>query len=209
VRHFNLDETPTPTYYSPIAQVPQPALGFLINGMSLVVRSETEPLSLANQVRREIESIDNDIPASAVRTMDDLLAASVAPRRFNLRLIEIFAAAALVLAAMGLYSVIAYTVVQRKHEIGIRMALGANASEVFKHVLREGLLLTIFGEAAGLTTAFITTRFLSRLLFGVTPTDALTFVSITVILAAVAVIACYIPARRATSVDPCLALRHD
>ena len=209
VKHFNLDEPPTPTYYSPLTQVPQPALGFLINGMSLVVRAETEPLLMANQVRREIESIDNDIPASAVRTMDDLLAASVAPRRFNLRLIEIFAAAALVLAAMGLYSVIAYTVVQRKHEIGIRMALGANASEVFKHVLREGLLLTIFGEAAGLTTAFITTRFLSRLLFGVTPTDAVTFVSITVVLAAVAVVACYIPARRATSVDPCLALRND
>jgi putative ABC transport system permease protein len=209
VKHFNLDEAPTPTYYSPIAQVPQPALGFLINGMSLVVRAETEPLSLANQVRREIESIDNDVPASAVRTMDELLAASVAPRRFNLLLIEIFAGAALVLAAMGLYSVIAYTVVQRKHEIGIRMALGANASEVFKHVLREGLLLAIFGEAAGLTTAFITTRFLSRLLFGVTPTDALTFGSITVILAAVALVACYIPARRATSVDPCLALRNE
>jgi putative ABC transport system permease protein len=141
--------------------------------------------------------------------MDELLAASVAPRRFNLLLIEIFAGAALVLAAMGLYSVIAYTVVQRKHEIGIRMALGANASEVFKHVLREGLLLTIFGEAAGLTTALITTRFLSRLLFGVTPTDALTFGSITVILAAVALVACYIPARRATSVDPCLALRNE
>jgi len=209
VKHFNLDEPPTPTYYSPIAQVPQPALGFLINGMGLVVRAETEPLLIANQVRREIESIDNDVPASAIRTMDELLAASVAPRRFNLRLIEIFAAAALVLAAMGLYSVIAYTVVQRKHEIGIRMALGANASEVFKHVLREGLLLTIFGEAAGLATAFITTRFLSRLLFGVTPTDALTFVSITVILAAVALVACYIPARRATSVDPCLALRNE
>jgi putative ABC transport system permease protein len=209
VKHFNLDEAATPTYYSPIAQVPQPALGFLINGMSLVVRAETEPLSLANQVRREIESIDNDVPASAVRTMDELLAASVAPRRFNLLLIEIFAGAALVLAAMGLYSVIAYTVVQRKHEIGIRMALGANASEVFKHVLREGLLLAIFGEAAGLTTAFITTRFLSRLLFGVTPTDALTFGSITVILAAVALVACYIPARRATSVDPCLALRNE
>ena len=206
VKHFNLDEAPTPTYYSPIAQVPQPALGFLINGMSLVVRAETEPLSLANQVRREIESIDNDVPASAVRTMDELLAASVAPRRFNLLLIV---GAALVLAAMGLYSVIAYTVVQRKHEIGIRMALGANANEVFKHVLREGLLLTIFGEAAGLTTAFITTRFLSRLLFGVTPTDALTFGSITVILAAVALVACYIPARRATSVDPCLALRNE
>ena len=209
VKHFNLDESATPTYYSPITQVPQPALGFLINGISLVVRAETEPLSLANQVRREIESIDNDVPASAVRTMDELLAASVAPRRFNLLLIEIFAGAALVLAAMGLYSVIAYTVVQRKHEIGIRMALGANAGEIFKQVLREGLLLTIFGEAAGLTAAFITTRFLSRLLFGVTPTDALTFVSITVILAAVAVVACCIPARRATSVDPCLALRNE
>src|SRR5262245_13403793 len=209
VKHFNLDDAPTPTYYSPIAQVPQPALGFLINGISLVVRAETEPISLANRVRREIESIDNEVPASTVRTMDDVLAASVAPRRFNLLLIEIFAAAALVLAAMGLYSVIAYTVLQRKHEIGIRMALGASASEVFKHVLHEGLLLTIFGEAAGLITAFLTTRFLSRLLFGVTPADPLTFVSIIVILAAVALVACYIPARRATSVDPSLALRNE
>jgi len=209
VKHFNLDDAPTPTYYSPITQVPQAALGFFINGMSLVVRSDTKPLSLANGIRRQIESMDNEVPASAVRTMDELLTASVAPRRFNLLLIEIFAAAALVLAAMGLYSVIAYTVVQRKHEIGIRMALGASATEVFKHVLREGILLTIFGEAAGLTSAVVATRFLSGLLFGVTPTDPLTFISITVILAAVALVACYIPARRATSVDPCLALRNE
>jgi len=209
VKHFNLDEAPIPTYYSPVAQVPQPALGFLINGMSLVVRSETEPLRLADRVRREIQSLDQDVPASTVQTMDELLAASVAPRRFNLRLMGIFAIAALVLAAMGLYSVISYAVVQRKHEIGIRMALGASARDVFREVLREGLLLTACGEAAGLAAAFLTTHALSGLLFGVTPTDPLTFAFISVVLASTAFVACYFPARRATSVDPTVALRNE
>jgi predicted permease len=209
VKHFNLDEPPTPTYYSPITQVPPPALGFVINGMSLVVRTDTEPLSLFEVVRREVQSLDPDVPASTVQTMEQSLAAAIAPRRFNLLLIEIFAAAALLLAAMGLYSVIAYAVALRKHEIGIRMALGASDRQVFKQVLREGMALTVVGEAAGLTMAILTTRFLSGLLFGITPTDALTFISMSMIVAATAFVACYIPARRATAVDPSIALRND
>jgi putative ABC transport system permease protein len=110
---------------------------------------------------------------------------------------------------MGLYSVISYTVVQRKHEIGVRMALGASARDVFREVLREGLLLTACGEVAGLAVAFFTTRVLSGLLFDVTPTDPLTFASISVVLASTAFVACYIPARRATSLDPTVALRND
>jgi predicted permease len=207
VKHFNLDDPPTATYYSPLAQAPQPAAGFLNNGMSLVVRTAGDPLSLSQRVRREIQSLDSEVPASAVQTMDQFLSASIAPRRFNLLLIEVFAVAALVLAAMGLYSVIAYTVVQRRHEIGIRMALGASARDVFQQLLGEGMLLTVCGELAGLAAAFFSTRLLSSLLFGVTPTDPLTYIAISVILAAAACVACYIPARRATSVAPSLALR--
>jgi predicted permease len=209
VKHFNLDDPPTPSYYSPAAQIPPAALGFFINGMSLVMRTEADPMTLADTVRREIQSLDKDVPASAVRTMDDLLAASVAPRRFNLLLIEIFAIAAVVLAAMGLYSVIAYTVAQRRLELGIRMALGASAGDVLALVLREGMLLVAFGEGIGLVAAFVTTRFLSGLLFGITPTDPLTFVSISIVLTATAFLACYIPARRATRVNPMLAVRHE
>jgi putative ABC transport system permease protein len=160
-------------------------------------------------VRHEIQSLDQDVPASTVQTLDEVLAASVAPRRFNLRLIEIFAIAALALAAMDLYSVISYTVVQRKHEIGIRMALGAKTRDVFRQVLHEGLFLTACGEVTGLAAALLTTRLLSGLLFGVTPTDPLTFVSISAVLAATAFVASYIPARRATSVDPTVALRNE
>jgi predicted permease len=209
VKHFSLDEPPTATYYSPLAQVPPQSLRFLINGMILIVRTKADPLALADRVRREMRSLDNEVPASAVRTVDQLLAAAVAPRRFNLVLIEIFAAAALVLAAMGLYSVIAYTVIQRRQEIGIRIALGASARDVFGQVLREGMLLTIVGEAAGLAVALATTRFLSGLLFEITPTDPVTFVAISVILSVTAFIACYIPARRVVSVDPTLALRNE
>src|SRR5262249_31051188 len=162
VKHFNLDDPPTPTYYSPIAQVPPAAMGFFINGMSLVVRTESDPTSIADKIKHEIQSLDNDVPASTVRTMDDFLAASVAPRRFNLLLIEVFAVAAVALAAMGLYSVIAYAVAQRRLELGIRMALGAKTRDVLGLVLHEGLLLIGCGEAIGLITAFATTRFISE-----------------------------------------------
>jgi len=207
VKHFNLDEPPTATYYSPMTQVPEAALGFLINGLSLVVRTDTDPLPLADPVRRQIQALDKDVAASSVLTMDQLLATSVAPRRFNLLLIEIFAAAALVLAVMGMYSVIAYSVTERKREIGIRIALGASATAVLKQVLSEGIVLALFGEAAGIAAAFSVTRFMSDLLYGVTPTDPFTFASVALLLISTTLIACYIPARRATRVDPVQALR--
>jgi putative ABC transport system permease protein len=206
VKHFGLEDTPINTYYSPLTQVPQPALGFVANGLNLVVRTEPR-LSVSDELRRHIQSLDPDVPAATAQTMDQLIASTVAPRRFNLLLIEIFAGAALLLAAMGLYSVIAYSVVQRRNEIGIRMALGATASDVFRQMLREGVLLTISGELIGLVFAFATTRFLSGLLFQVHATDPWTFAVISAILAVTALIACYVPARRVTLVDPSLALR--
>jgi putative ABC transport system permease protein len=160
-------------------------------------------------VKRQIQSLDKDVPASTVRTMNSFLEGSVAPRRFNLLLIEIFAASAVVLAAMGLYSVIAYTVAQRKVELGIRIALGAKARDVLSLVLREGLLLVAAGETIGLIAGFASTRFLSGLLFAVAPTDPLTFISISIVLGITSLVACYIPARRATRVDGMIAVRHD
>jgi putative ABC transport system permease protein len=209
VKHFSLDDSPIPTYYSPLAQVAQPALGFLINGVSLVARTGQNPRANAELVRREIQLLDPNVPASAVQTMEQLLAASVAARRFNLLLIDVFAVMALLLAAMGIYSVVSCTVAQRRREIGIRMALGASSRNVFREILREGMQLTAIGTALGLIAALLSTRFLAGLLFAVTPTDPLTFATITAMIAATSFLACFIPARRATSVDATTALRSE
>jgi putative ABC transport system permease protein len=208
VKHFSLEDPATPTYYAPIAQVSQPAVGFLINGLSAVVRTASAAAISPDSLRSEIQALDPDVAASSGQTMDQALAGVVAPRLFNLVIIQIFAGDALVLAAMGLYSVIAYSVAQRRHEIGIRMALGASAADVFREVLRDGLVLIAIGLAAGLSMALLATRLITGLLFGVAPTDPLTFGAVTLILAGIALIACYVPAKGAVSVDPSTALRN-
>jgi len=174
-----------------------------------VLRTATEPSAAFSVVRNEVAAIDRDQPISNVLTMDQRIAESVAPRRFNMFLLGMFAALALLLAAIGIYGIMAFSVSQRTHEIGVRMALGARSRDVLKSVLRNGSMLALIGIAVGLGAAFALTRLMSALLYNVSPTDPLTFIIDAALLAAIALIACYIPARRATRVDPLVALRHE
>jgi putative ABC transport system permease protein len=176
---------------------------------SIVVRTEGDPLSMVGAIKSQIWSVDPAQPVSSAATMEQLLASSIAPRRFNMLLIGIFAGIALVLAAIGIYGVISYTVSQRTHEIGIRVALGAQGSDVLKLVVGQGMMLAIAGVGLGLVASLGLTRLMSTLLFGVSATDAPTFAVISALLTAVAFAACALPARRATKVDPMIALRYE
>jgi putative ABC transport system permease protein len=202
VRHFRLDMEPRPEIYRPYLVSP---LGSPI----VVVRTTADPGILAAAVRNEVHSIDPDIPLSKVSTMPQLISRSVAPRRFSMLLLATFGALALLLATVGIYGVMSYSVTQRTREIGIRMALGAQASDVLKMVLRGGIALALLGVVGGLAGAFVLTRWMAAILFGVTPTDAATFVLVPSCLILVAMLACYLPARRATKVDPLVALRYE
>jgi putative ABC transport system permease protein len=173
------------------------------------VRTANEPLLAAGPFRVEAKKIDPDVPASSVRTVEQYMAQSVAPRRFNLLLVATFSAAALFLAAMGIYAVISYSVSQRTHEIGIRIALGAQRFEVLGLIVGNGLLLVAGGAILGLTMAFLITRLMRGLLFGVSAADPATYLAITMLLFAIAALACYLPGRRAMTVDPLIALRHE
>jgi putative ABC transport system permease protein len=159
-------------------------------------------------IRREILALDKDQAVFSIATMEELVSESIALRRFSMFLLGLFAALALLLAAIGIYGVIAQSVSQRTHEIGIRMALGAQARDVLKLIVRQGMSLTLIGIGVGLAGAFAFTRLLASLLFGVGPTDPTTFVWIPVLLAAVSFLACYLPARRAARLDPIKALGH-
>jgi predicted permease len=207
VKHNTLLDEPTPTIYAPIPQVPEGTVGFLANNMSLVVRTNGDPLMMATTIRREVSAVDEDVPTSNVRTMEQFMATAVAARRFNLLLVTVFACVALLLAATGIYAVISYTVAQRTKEIGIRMALGAGAGNVLRMILVQGIKLTLLGVVTGLAGAFILTRLVASLLFDVTATDPATFLLMPLVLVAVALLACFVPARRATRVDPLVALR--
>ncbi len=178
-------------------------------GMSLVIRTNTEPTSLVAGVRNEIRSVDKGIPLFNVKTMDDVLAISVGPRRTPMLLLTAFAGVALLLAMIGIYGVTSYHVTQRTQEIGIRMALGAQMRDVLKLILKGGMLLALVGIAVGLAGAFALTRLLDSLLFGVKPTDVVTFILVSVCLLGTALLACYLPARKATKVDPLKALRYE
>jgi putative ABC transport system permease protein len=175
--------------------------------MTLIIRSASDPASLAAAVRSKVQEVDPNQPVDDVATMEERFSKAVAPQRFNALVFGMFAGLAVILAGVGVYGVMAYSVVRRTHEIGIRMALGAERRDVIGLVLRRGALLAAIGTLLGFAGALALTRFLSNLLYGVTVRDPLTFVGVSLILAAVALMASYIPARRATKVDPIVALR--
>jgi putative ABC transport system permease protein len=177
--------------------------------MTMIMRTNGEPLNLAAAARREIQTIDKDQPVAEVRTMQSWIDQLTARSRFGMLLLSIFAGLALVLAAIGIYGVMSYSVTQRTHELGIRIALGAKALDVLKLILGRGLALTLVGIALGLAASLALTRFLSSLLFGVSATDPVTFLGLSLLLTAVALLACYIPTRRAMKVDPMVALRNE
>jgi len=204
VKHFGLDLPELPTFYSPYPQTSP-----WKRWMTFVARTQAGPESMGQAVKQQIWKADAQLPITKVQTMDEVAAGSFAARRFNMLLLALFAGLALVLAAVGIYGVMSYAVTQRTQEIGIRMALGARGVDVLKLIIRNGLMLTLAGVVIGVGGALALTRLLRTLLFGVTPTDSLTFITVSGVLIVVAMLACYLPARRATKVDPLVALRYE
>jgi putative ABC transport system permease protein len=205
VKSYRLDVQDRPEYYIPDTQ-----LNF--GPMAVCLRTSVEPHSITSAVRGVVASMDPDLPLYDIKTMDEYLAATLVTPRFQSMLLEGFAGLALLLTAIGLYGVVSYAVAQRTHEIGVRITLGASRSNVVGMVLKSGLQLTAIGLAAGVVLSLIAGRFISSLssvLFGVKPTDALTFAAVIAIVAAISLLACYIPARRASKVDPMIALRYE
>jgi putative ABC transport system permease protein len=202
VKTDRLDTNAVPMLYRSLLQVSN------LN-LTLVVRADGDPAALAESMRREVRAVDPNEPLFGVRTMDAVVAAAMAERRFTMQLLALFAATALALSAIGIYGVMAYFVTQRTHEIGIRMALGAAPHDVLAMVLGQGARLAAAGVVAGVVGAFALTRAIGTLLFGVSPRDPLTFATLSILLTAVALVACYVPARRATRVDPIRALRYE
>src|SRR6201993_4984352 len=176
------------------------------NLMGLVIRTAGDPAAFATTLRHEVQALDKDQPIYNVRTMDDVVANSLGTRRVSMQLFAVFACAALLLAAIGIYGVMAYSVAQRTQEIGIRMALGAQRSDVLALVIRQGMALSVIGVAVGLAGAFALTRLIANLLFNVRPDDPVTYLAISFLLIVVAFLACYLPARRAAKLDPVIAL---
>src|SRR5262249_40530632 len=177
--------------------------------MTLMLRTSVDPVSLGSAVRRLVSELDKDLPLYGVQTMDDILSEEVAAQRFNAGALAGFAAVAALLAAVGIYGVMAYAVGQRTREIGVRMAMGARPRNVLKMVLKQGLGLALIGVVLGVGASLGLNRLMSSLLFGVKATDPVTYVGVAVGLSAVALTACWIPARRATRVDPVIALRYE
>ncbi|HUJ31756.1 MAG TPA: ABC transporter permease [Candidatus Acidoferrum sp.] len=205
VKHSGLDQPVDPAVYTPFAQSNEIWRSF----MTLAIRTRDVSSGLVEEVKKQVWGLDSRIPVSDVHTMEELMAVSLAQQRFNMLLLGLFAALALVLAAVGIYGMMAYHVGQRMHEIGIRIALGAQRRDVLRLVLGDGAKLACFGIAIGIAGAIALTRLMTSLLFEVKPTDPETFAVVTILLANVALVACYVPARRAMRVDPIVALRYD
>jgi len=204
VKHFGLDLPEEPALYSPYTQIAP-----WKRWMSFAARTQGDAAGTAQALKQEIWKVDAQLPVTKVETMSDVAASSFAARRFNMSLLSLFAALALVLAAIGIYGVMSNAVTQRTQEIGIRLALGASTIDVLKLIIRNGLTLVIIGVVIGLGGAFALTRLMATLLFGVTPTDGLTIGVVSAVLIGVALLACFIPVRRATKVDPLVALRYE
>jgi len=202
VRHRARGEEPKPEMFVPYSQVPAPNL-------NVAARTQVEPASFAATLRRAVTAIDANLPLFEVRTMEERLFESVAQPRFRTALLGAFAALALVMAVVGLYAVMAVSVAQRTHELGIRIALGAQRRDVIRLVIGQGVKLVGIGIAIGLAGSWALTRVLTTLLYEVKPTDPLTFLAVPVLLIVVAILACWAPARRAAGVDPLTALRYE
>ena len=202
VKNDDFDEQPDPAVYVPHAQNPS-------RTMSLVIRATQDPTRLASAVRSEVQALDPSLPVSNIKTVSQMIDERISAKRLMTYILAVFGLTALLLASVGIYGVMSYAVTQRTQEIGIRMALGARAIDVLKLVVRNGMSLALIGMAIGLAGAYALTRLLANLLFHVTPTDSLTFAAVSLSLILVALLACYIPARRATKVDPLVALRYE
>jgi predicted permease len=213
VRHWSLGPSPYPTIegeiYFPFYQLKDQWMKVMTSGVTVVMRTSEEPMSVLPEVRRVVYGFHSDEPVYHVRTMEQMLATSMASQRFPMLLLGIFAGLALLLAAGGVYGLISYTVSQRNHEIGIRMALGARASDVLRMVVAQGVGLALVGAGIGIAAALAFTRLLAKLLYGVNPADPLTIAAVSVGVVAVVALASYVPARRAARVDPAVALRRE
>jgi predicted permease len=205
VKHSGLNQPTDPAVYTPFSQSDEIWKRF----MTLAIRTRHASPGLVEEVKKQVWSVDGQIPVGDVHAMDELIAVSLAQQRFNMLLLGLFAALALILAAVGIYGAMAYSVNQRTHEIGIRTALGAQPRDVLRLVMRDGAKIALFGIASGIAGALALTRLMGSLLFEVKPTDPATFAGVAILLALVALAACYIPARRAMRVDPMVALRYE
>jgi len=211
VEQYSLDAqaSQTPQLYLNINQIPTERLPGFTRRINLLTRTDVDPMSLTGAVRSQIAALNKDQPVFNIRTMDQIVSQSVAPRRFSMMLLAVFAVVALALASIGIYGMMSYAVAQRTREIGLRMTLGAQRGNVLAMVIGHGMKLALAGVALGLIAAFAVTRTMKTLLFGVSATDPLTFVAIALLLALVALLACWVPALRATKVDPIIALRYE
>ena len=205
IKHFSLRENPTPEMYVPFTQEPWPSM--LV--MQSALRTKADPASMISSVREAIHSVDKDLPLSKVATLSSLVELSVAQPRFAMFLLAFFGALALLLASIGMYSVISYAVAQRTREIGVRIALGAQRRTIFGMVIGQGARLAGIGIALGLVGALEATHVMAHFLYGIGATDPVTFIGVSIFLAAVALFACYLPARSATRIDPIVALRYE
>src|SRR6516225_2758310 len=203
IRRDGLNQPVDPAVYAPFSQNDEAWRRF----MTLVIKTEGPVAGLAEDVKKQVWSLDSQIPVSDVQSMDDLMAVSVAQERFNMLLLGIFAVLALTLAGVGIYGMIAYRVNQRTHDIGVYIALGAQHRDVLRLIMKDGIKLTLLGIVLGLAGAVALTRLMASLLFEVKPTDPATLIGVAFVLAAAALLACYIPARRALSIQPIIALR--
>jgi putative ABC transport system permease protein len=185
------------------------ALQMPFSNMTVLIKSQLEPTQITAAVRQQVQSVDSHQPIYNIRTIEEIRSNSIAPERLNVTLLGLFAVLALTMSAVGLCGVVTYSVTQRTHEIGVRMALGARTSHIMRLVVGQGMKLTLIGLTIGLLLSLVLTRLLRSLLFGISATDPLTYTGVAGLLALVALLACYLPARRATKVDPVLALRNE
>jgi putative ABC transport system permease protein len=203
VKYQGLNEEPKPTIYVPFLQ------NLWWRSMYIAVRTQNDPLTHVAAIRNEVLSVDKDLPVSNIKTMEQIISESVTEPKALTTLFGLFGVVALILASVGIYGVMSYSVTQRTREIGIRMALGAQKGDVLQMIVRQGMVLAVIGVGIGLFASFALSRLIADLLFGVSARDVMTFFAVSLILAAVALVACFVPARRAAKTDPMVALRYE